>query len=229
MINNKMKALSFSFDDGVLQDKRLIELLDKYELKCTFNLNSGFLGKKGSLIRQGVEVGHTKIDAEQIRDVYKNHEIAVHSFTHKNLTTLESAEIIEQVNIDQKILSALAGYEVYGMAYPCGGINNDDRVADIIKANTNIKFCRTIASTHNFDKQTNLYRYNPTAHWQDTAVTNLAEHFLQSNPSHLQILYIWGHSYEMDRNNGWTEIEQLFKALSKRPDVFYGTNSEILL
>ena len=34
------KAVTFSYDDGVTQDIRLIELLNKYHLKCTFNLNS---------------------------------------------------------------------------------------------------------------------------------------------------------------------------------------------
>ena len=31
MFNGKMKAITFSYDDGVTQDKRLIEILDKYE------------------------------------------------------------------------------------------------------------------------------------------------------------------------------------------------------
>ena len=44
--SGKFKAVTFSFDDGVSQDKRLIDLFDKYGLKGTFNLNSNLLGKK---------------------------------------------------------------------------------------------------------------------------------------------------------------------------------------
>ena len=40
MWNGKNKAVTFSFDDGVEQDKLLIPILDKYNLKATFNLNS---------------------------------------------------------------------------------------------------------------------------------------------------------------------------------------------
>ena len=40
MFNGKMKAVTFSYDDGVTQDKRLIELFNKYGLKATFNINS---------------------------------------------------------------------------------------------------------------------------------------------------------------------------------------------
>ena len=38
--SGKMKAVTFSFDDGVLQDIHMIDLLNKYGLKATFNLNS---------------------------------------------------------------------------------------------------------------------------------------------------------------------------------------------
>ena len=40
-LNNKLKALTFSYDDGVEQDRRLIKLFNQYNLKATFNLNSG--------------------------------------------------------------------------------------------------------------------------------------------------------------------------------------------
>lgn len=35
--NGKLKAVTFSYDDGVLQDERRINLFNKYGLKCTFN------------------------------------------------------------------------------------------------------------------------------------------------------------------------------------------------
>ena len=41
------KALTFSYDDGVEQDIRLVEILDKYGMKGTFNLNSGCYAKPG--------------------------------------------------------------------------------------------------------------------------------------------------------------------------------------
>ena len=44
MFDGKMKAVTFSYDDAVTQDKRLIEIFHKYDLKATFNLNSGLLG-----------------------------------------------------------------------------------------------------------------------------------------------------------------------------------------
>ena len=82
MFNGKMKAVTFSYDDGVTQDQRLIRILDKYGLKCTFNLNSGLLGSPGSLIREDVTVAHVKPRACEVRGIYEGHEIAVHTLTH---------------------------------------------------------------------------------------------------------------------------------------------------
>ena len=46
------KMLTLSFDDGTVQDKRFIKLIDKYNLRATFNLNSGFFGQKHRINHQ---------------------------------------------------------------------------------------------------------------------------------------------------------------------------------
>lgn len=42
--NFRHKALTLSYDDGRISDRRLIELMAEYEVKGTFNLNSGLFG-----------------------------------------------------------------------------------------------------------------------------------------------------------------------------------------
>ncbi len=37
----RKKALTLSYDDGVEQDRRLMQIMDAHGLKGTFNLNSG--------------------------------------------------------------------------------------------------------------------------------------------------------------------------------------------
>ena len=44
------------------------------------------------------------------------------------------------------------------------------------------------------------------------------------------LLYIWGHSYEMDAEYiTWEKFEQICKKLAFKDDIFYGTNKEVLL
>ena len=45
-MSGKLKKLTFSFDDGVTQDRKLVELFNKYGLLCTFNINSDLLGRR---------------------------------------------------------------------------------------------------------------------------------------------------------------------------------------
>lgn len=229
MFGGKKKAITFSYDDGVTQDIRLIEILDRYGLKATFNLNSQLLGMSGQLICDGVKVAHNKVASNDVAKIYKNHEIAVHTLTHPNLTTLDDTEIIRQVEDDRLNLSKLCGYEVIGMAYPCGGVNNDDRVAQIIKNNTGVKYARTITSSHNFEKRNNLYRFNPTAyHLEKNHLMRLAEEFLKLDTNASSVFYIWGHSYEFDIEQSWDWFEDFCRLIGGHDNVFYGTNREVI-
>ena len=225
--NKYRKAVTFSYDDGVTQDIRMIELLNKYGLKATFNLNSELLSKPGMLTYQGVRASHYKVAPECVREIYAGHEVAAHTLTHLRLPELDDAEVIRQVEKDRQNLSSLVGYEVIGMAYPCGGVNNDDRVAALIRENTGIKYARTITSVDSFDLQDNLYRFNPSVyHLEWDKMPEMAETFLKLEPETPQLFYIWGHSYEFDRADTWGQFEAFLQIISGREDIFYGTNRE---
>ena len=159
------KILTFSFDDGVTQDIRLIELFNKYGMQATFNLNSLLLGKKGELNFPGKKIVHNKVKREDVRSIYEGHEVAAHTLTHPNLTEIpDKKEIIRQVEEDRVKLSELCGYDVVGMAYPCGGVNYNAVVSEIIRKDTKIQYARTIVSNRNFSRQINLYEFKPTVY-----------------------------------------------------------------
>ncbi len=232
MFNNKNKALTFSYDDGVVQDIRLIKLFNKYNLKATFNLNSELLGQSGSIVRNGVNIDHTKNKPEDIKYIYEGHEVAVHTLTHPNLVNIEDDnEVLRQVEQDRINLSSLVGYEVEGMAYPCGGKNCDDRVANIIKNNTIIKYARTVDVTEDFEPSKDLYQFKGTlyhhANWD--ILFKKGEEFLSLKTDTPKVFYIWGHAFEFDiYPERWKLFEEFCEMMSNRSDIFYGTNKEVL-
>ena len=231
MFHGKMKAGTFSYDDGVTQDQRRIEIFNRCNLKCTFNLNSGLLGQAGMLLREDVSVAHCKPRPEEIRKIYEGHEIAAHTLTHPGLSMVSDEEVIRQVEEDRRALSEIAGYEVVGMAYPGGTHVMNEHVADLIRNNTGIKYARTTTSTHNFDLQSDLIIFNPTVyhHVEWDELFRLGEEFITLKPDTPKIFYIWGHAYEFDIRNEWNRFEQFCKMISGKDDIYYGTNAEVLL
>ena len=227
MWNGKKKAITFSFDDGVTQDIRLIEILNRYGLKGTFNLNSALLGVPGNLERNGRPISHNKVSVRDVRSIYDGHEIAVHTLSHPRLPLVDDETVIYQVEQDRLALGELAGYEVVGMAYPGGGVNNDERVAELIRKHTGVRYARTITSTGVFTPAADLYRFNPTVYYIEDCLDETVERFLAAEEG---LLYIWGHSYEMDAEYiTWERFEEVCRRLAGRADVFYGTNREVLL
>ena len=225
----KIKAVTFSYDDGVTQDERLIKLFDKYGLKCTFNLNSALLGHDGHLIREGVRVNHTKIPADRVRSVYEGHEVATHSLTHPFLTRLRDDDVVREVEEDRIKLSEIVGYDVVGHAYPMGDC--DGRVARLIENRTGVKYARTVVSTHKYGEQKDLYLFDPTVHQHKEMdkMFELGEQFLAMKTDKPQLFYIWGHAYELDIHDTWGRFEEFLEMISGHEDVFYGTNKDCLL
>ena len=224
------KALTFSYDDGVTQDVRLAELFRTYGMKAAFNLNSALLGKEGMLVRNGVEVRHDKVDPADAPAVYRGHEVAAHTLTHPFLPDLPDDEVVRQTEEDRLALSKLFGYEVRGMAYPGGGENFDRRVAELLREKTGVRYARTTVSSHSFAPQEDLFVFRPTVyHLEFDKVEELIDAFLALEPESPAIFYIWGHSYEFDAWDFWDRFEGWLEKLAGKDDIFYGTNSEVLL
>jgi peptidoglycan/xylan/chitin deacetylase (PgdA/CDA1 family) len=230
MFDGKLKALTFTFDDGVVEDLRFVELINKYNIKCTFNLNSNLFGTRHDFTWHEFFIPHLRLTQKEINGLYNGHEIAAHTLNHPNLTELSKEEIIKEVEEDRINLSKIFGYEIVGFAYPCGGVNNDERVAKIIKENTGVKYARTIDFTYDFEMPTNLYRFHPTLSHNDyDNLFRLAEDFVNLKPESPKLFSIMGHSYELNMRDTWDKLEEFLKIVSNRDDIFYGTNKQILL
>lgn len=236
MFNGKMKAVTFSYDDGITQDIRLIRLMDKYGIKATFNLCSGLLGRADKLERgenfRTVSLVHPRQD--EIKDIYKGHEVAVHTVDHKWLPGLSDGDAFLQVEKDRQVLSRLVGYDVIGMAYPCED-STDERIQRLVRERTGVRYARSVNSSRSFDipKGDELYNFKPTIHQfeaSDEKTDSLIDEFLMLKADEPKLLYIWGHAFEFDIDPAkWDRIEAIFDKLGGHDDIFYGTNRECLL
>lgn len=137
------KYFTFSFDDGLEQDKEIIRILKEYGMQATFNLNPGLFGLKQKIGRIGnmgllempdknsIEaklfhaVNHHRIPEDEIEQVYQGFEVACHGYAHENLAKLDSRGQEESIGLCMEKLQQITGYPIVGHAYAFGGMNEE--------------------------------------------------------------------------------------------------------
>ena len=221
-----LKALTFSYDDGIEQDRKLVEIFNKYGMKATFNLNTGIQTPESNFEIEGVHINRMKQDG--LAELYKGHEIAVHGLTHAAPTEMTKEELDTEFITDAKNIERIYGTYPVGMAYAYGCVN--DIVAEYLKS-IGIKYGRTVEASHSFEMPEEPIKLKATCHHDDEKLFELAEAFLKAEPKENEpmLFYVWGHSYEFDVNNNWDRIEEFCKMMSGRADILYGTNRECLV
>ena len=221
--DGKSKVLTLSYDDGVVQDKRLIELLNKYGLKATFNINTGmYLDEDVARERY-----YGRMKLSEAKEAYLNsgHEIAAHCVHHPHLECLRTEEILSEVLEDRKNIEQQYGVIARGMAYPFGTYN--DRVVEAIRQ-CGIAYCRTVKNTGGFGFPEDWLLLHPTCHHDDLRLMERAKAFVEEKSGiKNRMFYLWGHAYEFDNNNNWEVIEKFAEYIGGRKDVWYATNIEI--
>lgn len=225
----KIKAVTFSYDDGCSYDLRLAEILDKYGIKCTFNINSGLMGKSG------------KLSFEQIKSIIGDkHEIAVHGDFHRALGKQRAIEGIKDALNCRIKLETEFDRIVRGMAYPDTGItafcNNAtySSICNYLK-DLGIVYARSLGGDNDrFELPGDWYNWLPTAHHANPNLMNYIDKFIAEFDDNTYIasrspklFYLWGHSFEFERNNNWNLLEEICEKLGNKNDIWYATNIEI--
>lgn len=214
----RAKALTLSYDDGKHADRRLVAILNKYGIKGTFNLNFGLMQQP------------ERIELEEVAELYKGHEVSTHTYTHPTIARCPATQIYREIVEDKKGWESVVGHPVRGHAYPNGSFSEE--VKEIFKS-VGIAYARTVSETvdrgfnQDFDLPTDWLEWNPTCHHNHNLMA-LAERFANFNkPQYLKLMYVWGHSYEFDKDDNWDLIENFCQYISGREDIWYATNIEI--
>ena len=216
----RRKALTLSYDDGTIYDKRLVEILNKSGIKCTFNLNSGSFG-----------VGR-RLSREDALELFASsaHEVAVHGVYHLPLDRIPDPLVLNDILNDRIALENAFDRLVQGMAYAFGTYN-DSVIEDLRRCG--IKYARTVNATSKFDLPSDWLRWDPTCHHRSACLTELVNEFLtdeggksytSQKPS---LFYLWGHSYEFNDADNWSLIEEFAEKMGGHEDIWYATNMEV--
>lgn len=131
----KHKALTMSYDDGKYQDRKLIEIFNKYGIKGTFHLNSDLL------------TNPERISKDEINSLYQGHEVSAHTCTHPTIARCPKEQIVQELYNDRVKLERIVGYPVRGLSYPNGSHNK--QIRDILPS-LGYEYARTVEETKDF-------------------------------------------------------------------------------
>ena len=225
----KYKAVTLSYDDGVRFDLPLLDISDRYGIKCTLNV-TGSIGDENRLSRAELRE----------RVVGCGHEVAVHGMHHiAPGAAATAATVVGEFLECRKLLEGILGRIVRGMAYPDFGItrmhggHSYPEIRAILES-IGIAYSRTLSGDNDrFLLPEDFYAWMPTAHHENPALLDYVKSFLAlSEPAYgaaqyPRLFYLWGHSYEFDRNRNWDRLERFCAEIGGREDTWYATNIEI--
>jgi hypothetical protein len=208
-----------SYDDGKVQDVRLIEIFNRYGIKGTFNLNGNRLFKEDHLKTDG------EFDPEKFRAIYAGHEVATHTFSHTFLTCYPLSHVAQEIIEDRIALENVVGAPVRGHAYPYGRHSEDARR---VMQEMGIVYGRTTKPNDDFGLPEDWMQWKPNTHHRNPELMAIARQFVEMNAGiDPRLLYVWGHSYEFDSMNNWEVIEEFCEFMGGRENIWYATNIEI--
>ena len=219
----KNKAFNVTYDDGVLQDVRFVNLLNRYKIKGTFNLNSGLLDNEFEWTHEsGLCVKRLSID--EVVSIYKGHEIASHTLTHPYMDSLSKDEVLYELSKDKENLEILFCKEIKGFAVPF------DFYSDLIEMcvkECGFEYARISEESFSFAPQNDYYKWKATIFHCCDELENIVNQFVETNEE-LALLQIVGHSYDLDVENKWDMLENVFRTIRKENNILAMTTIEII-
>ena len=219
----KDRAFNITYDDGVTQDLRFVELLNRYGLKGTFNLNS-------ELMRAGFSWTHpcgqeiARLDPDTARWLYRGHEIASHTRTHPYMQGLHGEDLRRELLEDKKDLEAMFGVSVAGFAVPFDYYSHE--IADHAR-DCGFEYARMSEFSHSYIPCRDWYFWKTGFYHIEPGLTEFVKGFLETEEE-LAVCQIVGHSYDLDTEGLWNTVTEILEWVSRDRRVWACTNLELV-
>lgn len=238
-----------SWDDGAVEDIKVLNLLNKYGLKGTFYIPESIDYE----IEDGKKV--VRMSDSEVKRVAESQEVGAHSLSHIYFDKLNREDVKAEIIGSKGYLEDLIGKEIKMFCYPGGVFREEDaydvKVAGFLGSRTVEIFKFDVNDFFQMPTSINCYpfpfRYDSFyaffqpflknkaeilklglplksfLSWQ-----NLAKSMFDYTVSNGGIFHLWGHSWEIEKNNMWRDLEKVLEYISNKHNIKYMTNSETL-
>ncbi|MBI2065503.1 MAG: polysaccharide deacetylase family protein [Candidatus Zambryskibacteria bacterium] len=227
-----MLKVTSSWDDGDILDTRLSDLLLRYGIKGTFYISKNYRAQR--------------ISDQNIKNISKYHEIGAHTLTHPDLRILSPEKAREEIEGSKKWLEEIINAEVKMFCYPKGRYD-DTAVVEVKKAGFTGARTTELGSLEIKDPYfmpVTLQVY--PVHWRSfkqrapgllklgTSIFSMYSWLSMSKGTFDMalkkggIFHLFGHSWEIEKYNMWSELEKFFQYIGNKKDCVYLMNSELI-
>ena len=227
------KYFTLSFDDGITQDIRIIEILKKYGMHCaTFNINTGLLGANWEWVGKNhnrPDVPHLRFTKEELMTgIYDGFDVEVHTMNHPSLKIYDEnvAKLKREIMGDAANIREITGINPVGMAWPGGDTEYTEKTIELVREHTSIRFARATTTTNTFTLPDYFLKWKPTCSITNGKLLDLARQFVEAEADEDMLFFVWGHGYEFDFYDLYDDFEELVKMMSEAEDVVCVTNAE---
>jgi peptidoglycan/xylan/chitin deacetylase (PgdA/CDA1 family) len=201
-----------TWDDGIVSDIRLIEILCRYQAKATFCLNPGLYLENRSF---GWTHGNREVwrlSIHELVNVYNGFEICSHSMTHPYLTDLSDDQLRWELQTSRHILEDIFQKPVLGFCYPFNVYN--DSVRGAVRS-AGYKWARGNQHQDDIFPPVDPYEFSPTCLLLDIDFWEKYNHQKKKN----RVFFFWGHSYELINDAMWENFESTINRISSDPEA----------
>lgn len=229
--------ITTSWDDGHPLDIKLLELLEKYNLKATFYIP--LTNPENPVMAKNA-----------MREISSFQEIGAHTLNHAYLNGLNDNDAEYEITQCKVLLEEIIGKPIDAFCFPGGKFSDRDlllvkkagylfgRTTKLMAiSNTQFKLMNTSVQAYNHSSITLLIhcilnfnippiqrncffmKYNKN-------FLKLAEHYILKNIESNSVFHVWGHSYEIERYNLWKQVEDLFKLISSYDQAIFLNNTD---
>jgi peptidoglycan/xylan/chitin deacetylase (PgdA/CDA1 family) len=229
-------VVTTSWDDGHRLDTRLAALLKTYGIKGTF-----YVCPQDREWKQK-ELLHP----EELRAIAHDFEIGGHTITHPHLTRIPLAQASDEIVQSKRYLEDVLQRDITAFCYPYG--HYDSQVKRLVQqhgytlARTTRRYAFDVPHDP-FEMATSFHTY---AHYSDLPMIfrfsqySLAQMKTYWDWEYLAIalfertcqqgglFHLWGHSWELERTNGWQKLERVLAYIATKPHVIHQTNTQAL-
>jgi peptidoglycan/xylan/chitin deacetylase (PgdA/CDA1 family) len=235
-------VVTTSWDDDAVSGMRVAELLGEKGMRGTFYVPTGELDR-GS-----------HFTAANLRTLSANgFEIGAHTISHRVLTELNAAELVNEVCGCKPVLEQMLGREVVMFCYPRGRFNaevlREVRRAGYGGGRTTRMLCSDEVFPP-FEMPTTVQAY---PHARSNYLRNIArlggvsalvqsaaemvsfESWIQLGKKLFDkvlrdggVWHLYGHAWELEKLNLWAQLEEVLNYVSGRDGVAYLTNAQLL-